>query len=254
MSTTGGPQAPSDGWQTRWLIQAGALLLQNPMTVLVGAFGIALFAILEDITSSLFSGLWGYVFATSITSSLGILVPISICASLAISEKHGTTSKSDMISGIKSILIVLFLINSVIISMAALMIVSEVNMAGSISQPPRSDADLFLSGAVPAVAGSLFAALPVNALWVALVTQMAMSFSEMRMTGFMLIKRSFHAWAAIILVTMVLAQFTLVMPALVGAALLIFLSAWLYVAAREIFGGISSNTYSMEARASAMEA
>jgi hypothetical protein len=254
MSATGGPQAPEDGWQTRWLTQAAALLLHSPLTILIGFFGVVFCAILAEFFSLILPGIWGYVLRTSIICAVGGLVPVAICASLAISEGHGTAKQEDIKDSLKSFMVTVFFLNSLIISLAVIMLTMQINMGASVAIPERSEIDTFLNGGIATVSGGLFATLPVNVLWVTLVTQMPMSFSETRMSGFLMIRKNFQSWSAIVIVSMLVLQSTLIMPALLGTACLIFLSAWLYVAGREIFGGISSNRYSLEAKSSLMEA
>lgn len=255
MFVTGGPHKPEDGWQTRWVTQAGDLLLQSPLTLIIAIVGVLLAAIIDIGLSHIFPGIWGYVIYNSISTTIAALVPVSICASLGISEGYGTADREDVIRGLKIFTLSIFLINSVILTIVVIMFLMRVTL-GDVPGPivHRDAADLFLHRGVSVIAGGLFVTLPINALWVALVTQVPMGFNELRIAGFLMIQRSFSAWLAIIMVIMLVAQFTLILPATIGSVLMIFLSAWLYVAGREIFGGISSNKNSMERNISLMGA
>lgn len=256
--TGGGPNAPLEGWQTRWLKQAIGLLLQTPLAILIGLVGLIICAIIEDIVAFFILGVWGYILKVSITAMFGGLVPITICATLAIAEGHGTAKYEDIKSGLKNYMMIAFLLNTLIVFLAVVLqtmqINFEVNLEATSDVMQRTGVDHFLYGGLMSITNGLIITMPVNILWIALISQMPMSPRKTLMSGILLIKKSFNAWNALILVTLFTTTLTLAIPTHFGIMLLIILSAWLYVAAREIFGGISSNRYSMEVRSSLREA
>ena len=244
MSMTAGPHAPKQGWQTRWAKQAASLLMQSPLTIIIGFCGILACALINNILMQLLPGLAGYIPAASITAAMGGLVPIAICASLGISEKYGIANQSQVISAIKTFVIAVFTINSILVTIAIIILLSGTKP--EIPPESKTQAEIFLYGGIRAISAALFTNLPINALWVVLATQMPTPLNQLRISNFHMMQKCFQPWLAIMLVIMLVAQLNLFIPPLAAMAALIFLSAWLYVAGREIFGGISSNKYSIK--------
>lgn len=245
---------PKDGWQTRWFIQAAALLLQSPGAILTGLLGLVLISMLDLLIAPLFHGLWAYVVYSSLISAIAISVPISVCRSLSLSESYGATPIIQMTSGLKIIAVTILFINSITVSIAVILLLFQISLGEVPTLPERYGIEAFLDGGITAVGSALFSSILVNALWSPLITQMPMSFDQVRLTGVQMITKCFHVWSAIIIVTALSAHATLIISPVISSIILIYLSAWHYVAAREIFGGISSNKFSMEVKTSLMEA
>jgi hypothetical protein len=254
MSTSSGPYAPEEGWQTRWVIQAAGLLVRSPVTIIIGILAMSFMGILESIVGSFTTGIWGYAARSPFTAAIAMLVPVLISASLAIHEGHGIADKDDIKKALFTLMKIVFLLEAVLVVVAIALTVNKVSLVSGVKLPDRSQIDLAMASGVAAVVSGMFTTLIFNPLWSVLVTQIPMDFSQIRMTGHQMIRKSFSAWSALIFVMMISSQATLLLPAPAGMAVMIFVCVWLYVAAREIFGGISSNSYSSEAAASPMEA
>ena len=167
-----------------------------------------------------------------------------ICASLGVSEGYGIARISDVIKGFLGFVITVFVVFNItiIVTLGIIMIAGDPisNLPDSSS---RNQIDTFVFGGIISVCVAFYASIPMNIFWFGLVTQMPMPLMQLFMSNLKLVNRVFWPWFMLISGTLVMVQFAIILPAFVGMAILIFLSAWIYVAGREIFGGISSNQY-----------
>ena len=202
------------------------------------------------------TGLWWATLLQVMTTVLGGLVAIATCASLALREGHGILPARELHSSVRRFTAGIFLITTLLVVVAYLLLSSGIDMTMNSAEatPHREESARYFVLGLLGVSGGIFATLMVNPLWVPLVTQQEMSFSELRVSGVMLMSKSRQAWTAMLVVALLCGFSNSVLPAIAGAALTVLHIAWLYVAAREIYGGISGNARFSEAEASLTEA
>ena len=240
MSTFGEPKRPAEGWETRWALQSWELLLRSPLTLIIGVIGIPACAFVFVLLKGIFPGFYGLLPYIA-TNALAVLVPVGICASLAVFEKHGIGNKADVLKGLRDMIIMVFVYVGVIVTIMGFLISPE--------GPVMERGDLWSIRFVVYSIGVAFTVLTfVNILWVVLVTQVPMSLSQMYWNGKRLIS-GIPECKAIYFVTILVTFLSFILPLLLSIPMQFFFSVWLYVAGREIYGGISSNTY-REARVS----
>ena len=248
MSASGVPHKPKEGWQTRWVLQSGGLLLRFPLISIIGICGIMLCAMLNAGLMPVFSD-WGFVGDVSSKIILffpAMLVPVVICACLGISEGHGIASWSDIIKGLWIYIVVVFFHNVFVSILAIIMFELSPDESSKLINYRSDDflfdrSDDFLYDGISLISRVFCLTFPFNMFWVALITQMPMSLTDLCKTGSKMSLRCFGPWMVIFVVVMYTMLAVSVLPSILGMVIVIFLNVWLYVAARELFGGISSN-------------
>ena len=246
MSMTTGPHAPKKGWLIRWPVQAGVLLLRYPLVSLIGLCGVLVcsavmdvsFYILSDILSRDFSILISIVLA-SIPS---VCVPIVTCACLVMSEGYGVAGRSDIMEGLRNILvfILIFTCFTAILSLVIMPVIMPDESAGFFIRN-RSEMDIFLRKGLSSIFKVVMYTFTFNIFWIVLVTWTPMTWKQINLTGKQVLNNMISVWLMIFLVTVVINLLPLVLHAFIIVPMMIFFFTWLYVAAREIFGGISEN-------------
>ena len=241
MSVTGIPHTPRKGWQTRWVIQAGGLLLRFPEISIIGICGILLCAMVYTGSRSVFAD-WGYigiVLSNMITSIPAMLVPVLICAGLGILEGFGIAHRSDIIKSLCVFFIVVLLFNFMVLFTMCFMIF--VMNFGETLEFAEIIVDNVLPAGIELIPWVFLFTLLTNVVWVVLITQMPMSYDDLSHTGLLIVKKC-H-WPGFVISIVQINTFVLVRfcPFWIAIPVMIFVITWLYVAAREMFGGISSN-------------
>ena len=257
MTQSIGPKAPEDGWLKRWPAQAAGLLLGYPLAIIVGLAAILLVSAIGAWLSPMGTGFFGIILVISVMGALGTLVPLAVTATLSLSEGYGVIPAGDRGAAIRQIVTATFLMASVTTTLGLLMLLYQIHVAGGALLPdamPRPPEDLFLLRGANAVVRGAIAVMIFNPLWLGFALQLPMDFSQVRMSSTLFMQKAFMPWLTIILVTFLVAEVVMQLPAVLAPGLLIFYSAWLYVAAREVFGGISHNTIEQAATGALKEA
>jgi hypothetical protein len=244
MGESAGPYQPEPGWETRWIKQALGLLAASPDAVSRFLFSVFALSVASPFVAAAFPGLVGHVLATSLVSSGGAFLAIWVISALMRSEGYPTVSKTEMTPGRNDFLSAVFLVNTVIVTISVMMYLSRALSGAdpvSASLPEKSLLDVMLWSGLFPVHSALVAGIVLNPLWVALIPAQGYRFDAARITQMKMATRIKGVWAAICVVLLVFANVSMVLPGALALVLTIVLIAWLYVAAREIFGGITSN-------------
>ena len=236
---TTGPHPPKEGWLTRWPIQAGALLLRCPLASMIGLCGVLICAVIIDVFVGLLLEFLSDHVSENISLVLvsvpGVCVPVAICACLAISEGYGTVSRSDLMNGLRNILlfvfVVLFFVAIIVIFTFSEPVLNQVGM------------NLFFSRGVSSINAAIVATTGINVFWIPLVAQMPMSMKHVYLSGDQIRsgQQFLFPWIMMYFMILVSALFAVFTHVFISIPVMIFSIAWLYVAGREIFGGISEN-------------
>ena len=250
---TAGPHAPKPGWLKRWSLQSAVLLLRSPLTIIIGFCGIIATALLSFTIFSILERMGNihvaFLGSEILPISIAVLVPISICASLAISEGYGIGNKQDVIHSLRDFFGFAFKFNCVILVFMSAPFywiiyagdTSDAQKIISLLKSANSEMNRFLGEGISFVVRVIFASMLHNILWIPLITQMPMSRKEIKLTAGKISNENTLFWLRFVFIVMIATLVAGNLPPIIGMGALIYLSAWLYVAAREIYGGISSN-------------
>lgn len=244
MGESAGPYQPEPGWETRWIKQALSLLASSPDAVSKFLFGVLALGAVSPVLTFAFPGFVGHVLATSLISAAGAFLAIWVISALMRSEGYPTVSRTDMICGRNDFLSGVFLVNTVIVTVSVVIYLSRVSAGAapvSASLPEKALFDMMIWSGLFPVHSALVAGIVLNPLWVALIPAQGYRFDAARFTQMKMATRIKGVWSAICAVLLIFANVSMVLPGSLSLVLTIVLIAWIYVAAREIFGGITSN-------------
>lgn len=240
MNASGGPYAPEDGWQTRWVKEAFRVLTRAPLAMVVILGGIIVLAAITDAVRPFSHGLVIYMIA-SIVLCVMASVLLSLASWLLAKSENLNIGWDDFVASAKSFSIFVFVVQTCVMGLSVALHLYNMNMVGSagIPLPMRSQEDLFLQKGISPFASAFLAGLIANPLWAAICACQPMKFTAMQMATMLMRRKCHNSFMAIMLVSFMAGLSTLVVSSALGILIIIFLTAWLYIAAREIFGGIA---------------
>lgn len=236
------PRAPSPGWEKRWIVEAANLIPQAPLAVILIFAGIVVSGCLTNLETGMPLGISTFIltfvsfYVGSAASCLGMRL---------MGESEGYVERVTQIRPIldvfRSSFLLIFLLSGVagLVSGMAEMIVANVQME---IQPraPVTFSRIAASGSDCVTSAILFASVYG---FIAMPCMMMLDVGYQRGLALSRI-------AVGICVDMVLKSYIVVIPAayvvtslpfFINIPLTIFFVFWVYVAGREIFGGITGN-------------
>lgn len=244
MGDSAGPYQPEKGWETRWVKQALDLLISSPEAVAKFLMGVLLIGIVSPVISEVFPGVIGQIISKSALSCAGGFLIIYVISALMQSEGYNPVSNKDGAEARKDFLSAIFLVVNVIITLAVVLYLARFAFGASpvsASIPDRGPAETFFRNGVYPLYSAMMAGIFLNPLWVALVPSQGMRFDGARFTQVKMFMRIRPVWITIAAMILLVPNISIVLPGFVQLFLPLIMIAWLYVAAREVFGGIGSN-------------
>lgn len=243
MSKGLGPHLPQEGWGTRWLQQAAELLLRGPDVLLASAISVFIVGLLgwsalQAMAAISPLSLWSKVLVVSCLAAVSAVPTLAIFNLLMGLDGRGLRRWGELIVEARQPALFAFLINAVMMTLA-LTVVPPLDSSPS-APPSGAVAQVFRIG-IRGQTALLASLIMINPLWIAAIPQVGLAPAQARFSGTRMISGMFPIWLSISMVTMVVSVLVLranFIPGILGYA---FLLCWLYVASREIFGGIDEN-------------
>lgn len=235
---------PKAGWQIRWIKQAAALLLRHPLPSAFFFAAISANGFLTSLLLGLFPSLMGSVLVCAMTTAFGALICVYFMSLLLKTEGYAVVERSDIIGPAKQIAAASFVISSIYMTAAAVVVVWRISndlLPDSNLAAPQDPSIAMLALGQHSILSSIVAFMCINPFWPALIPSLGVNLSGSTHLNMRFMGRARSIWLAVFFVILVTALSSLALPFLISVALTTLLLAWLYVAAREIFGGISSN-------------
>lgn len=217
----------------RWPIQAVDLLRRDPLTMalLVGAFGslgVVFWAIIEAVGAS------GAIWASFVTRAMaaGLLVA-ALCVIMRIDGYGPDLSPSNRRN--------LFGYCFIAGSLGAVFMARALSIENDGSESVPGLLELVSWQASMAASEAMMGTFIVFTLWPVLMINFGIgAMQAVRQSGVMMMKEP-NVWFSMALITLLIATITPRLPDFWGVPLYLFWTAWIYVAAREMFGGIRTN-------------
>lgn len=244
MSATAGPHKPKDGWQLRWITQSLHLLLNAPVVFIMILVSSLFLGAVDIQLQSALPGKFSYILQTSLFSAVSIFVVAQVCNVFLTIEDHNPLDTEALLKGAFPVAVGAFIFTSIITSIVMLLHVSkETSGAGSdpFRLPDMSEVEYYMYRGVTFHFMAMQAMIAVNPLWH--VTGPTMQTERQHARASMV--RMLVAMPLVINILLMSAVMTAVAGMIIGPYahffLCVLLMTWHYVAAREIFGGISKN-------------
>ncbi len=249
MACGAGPYLPRPGWGSRWVRQAADLCLRSPAALAIT--GAAFFAI--GIVATETVNLYG------LGVLLSLVLALSGCAGAAsMMAVHAILMREDGYSGldigdlgprISGVMPIILGVNLVIASSISLLVwaILSPNISPVMLGGPEDPSDvLTIFGAVHGmgalgISNGMIASIIIMPLWLATATCMGMGADEASAVDYSMTGDVRRILRTIFLVLLVWCAVVGIVPWYVAIPGTLFVNAWTYVAAREIFGGISEN-------------
>lgn len=255
MSAGQPPFRPEPGWQTRWPLQAGALLLRMPLQI--ACLG-GLFLVLGLLEAWIFQAVRGFFGAVLLLSALSCLgaVLVGLLVVLLLEADGGNRPSSDALKASDGYLAAVFLVTSAFLTLSLVIFVLPAVAAGMpppLARPVQDPASETLWAGVRLGLNAIMAGIVVNPLWAVLVPALGLGLREASAGARGMLIRMPDVLLPILFITVIACIGATRLPAILSFGALIALVAWLYVAAREIFAGIGRNAPANGAR-TALEA
>jgi hypothetical protein len=240
-----GPHIPERGWERRWPLQALDLAFAAPAAMAVLIAGVFALGLLSTLAVSALPSRWTMVLVGALSAAAAVPVIVVVHGFLLQADGHGRQSISDLLRKSRSAMAPVFLVHS---AMAAIFLRSH----GVGTTPPAQDViEAVFAAGMQSVLSAHVALTLINPLWIPLIPGFGFSLREAAFASTRMVAKMLPVWMTICLAISLVGNLALSMPAMVGVPLILLLVAWTYVAAREIFGGISQNGTLRDARVAA---
>lgn len=241
MSGTAGPYKPKDGWQLRWIKQALHLLFNAPIalvTILVSSLSLGA---ADIFLQSVVPGPVGYIFSTSIFSAMAACLIAMVCQMFLTAEGIAQSYKA-LVDGAKPIVITTFLCTSLITTIVMIMHLSrDASGADPFRLPEMSPEEYVLYRGATLIIMAMQSMIIVNPLWHILGPTMNLSLEDAHKTFVRIFVTMPFIFHVLTYSTILISSISMMIGPLAHLFVCTILIAWHYVAAREIYGGISKN-------------
>ncbi|MCW3782558.1 hypothetical protein [Defluviimonas salinarum] len=239
MAAGAGPYTPKAGWEWRWFVQACQLCLRAPEALI-------LFAGWVLVAGAVIVGLRPHI--PSISAAILLIASMSAASVPAVTACHWFLMRSEghggglgrVLRGSREAALVALAVNSIFI-LLALLLPPIVPVADIAAGPRPSEIDQVLRGGILTVTAAHVATLIIMPLWLPAIAGLIMPLSQARLSGVLILVRMPRVFLALTVGIFGGIQLARLLPPVVGVAVTFLLISWTYVAAREIFGGISEN-------------
>jgi len=248
MTQSLGPHTPKSGYRQRWMRQAGALMLRAPLTLVVLLVGSALLSIPAAAITALARISLGVDLPTAallmdIFSVPAVVAPLVLATALLLkADLDQPSAWADLWPVIRSGTVVAFLINGVILLVTTLIFDNPEPGDSAQAVFPESGGIFFAIAFLgkSALQNALIVCSIYSPFLLAGMLCARVSRSEIRAMD-LIFRRQNHAIHMEIFFTLVLLAILSLLMGPLGYFVLAYAAAWVYVATREVIGGISEN-------------
>lgn len=244
MSLSMGPHLPKAGWQKRWVLQSLQLAGRAPAAFVVLLASAALIGALTIVLAALF--------LQAESSSLAVQSIMALSAVLALplrvlvgnfimrADARGWRDLSDVMAISRT---ALPFVVGVEIAMLALDLLFGFGGGGKEggAAPALGMAEATLRFGVVAFCAVEMTLWVWNPLWVGTMPALHIGAGEANKLDSLLRQKSLRFWLTLMVVQYLVRSVVLQLPTLMGLGLLFLNCIWIYVAAREVIGGIDDN-------------
>jgi hypothetical protein len=230
-----GPHIPERGWERRWVLQAFDLAFAAPAAMAILIVGAFVLGLSFQAATTLIPGFWMTILAGAAVSALAAPLTTLIHGLLLHADGHERQSTRCLLRSGTPGIAPTFLIHS-----AFAVIFARFPEAGDAASS-RDDVEAIFTSGIMAFTSAHVALTIVNPLWLALLPSLGMPAREAAFASTRMVGRMLTIWIALCMGINVTGTVALSLPAMLGMPLLMIMTAWTHVAARDIFGGISEN-------------
>lgn len=245
MTMNAGPYLPKAGWQKRWLVQALQLAGRAPAAlavliagaILLGGLtiGMALLLVRPNTPAIAIQAIM------SVTAICALPLRLFIGNLLLRADARGWRSPSDIMDSSRSVLPVVVGMEVAMLAVSALLGSLNAASAGTGTAPSISAIEAALGLGVAALCSLEMTMWVWSVLWVGALPALHVGTGEAYAMDSALRQKSVRFWLALMAIQFFVRSFVLALPTLLGLGLLFVSFAWIYVAAREVLGGIDDN-------------
>ena len=247
MSTIG-PHTPEKGWGLRWLKQSAQLCFRAPSAFAVMTVWVLLVGALNKFVYEVIPGVGIVLVGSLVVTCASAMVILLVMQMLMQEDGHGSISIADLrdrarllLPAIAIIQIIMLVVAFTIALLMVLMTGPHTGGAGTAAPAARNMFDAIVSEGVDSMFGALICGVIIMPLWLPASTGMEMTWTQARQASTIMHGKMPGVWNATALMPIVLGVVLTSMPFPVMLAGSFLLISWLYVGAREVFGGISEN-------------
>jgi hypothetical protein len=237
LGTTAGPHAPRPGWAWRWPRQALALAFASPAgfalllgsSLVLGAASLALALALP--------GLWALILIIAAVTAASAWPLLAIFTSLLRRDGHSPLPASQVWSLARPLAMTGYLGTVIIVTLGVFLFPAREAGAPETPEPASLVLGLGLRGIMTLIVTATW----INPLWIAAIPGVGLDLAAARHGSRRLVLMAPAAWSVLSFGTIFAGSIVFHLPFALSALWVYLLICWLYVAAREIYGGISEN-------------
>lgn len=237
MSKEIGPYPPSPGWLLRWPRQAFGLVIATPGTLIVFVVAVFCIGLLIGPFTLETQSQWMFILMTAVGTTMALPLVVHVHCGFLRADGYSAPTLRDIPALSRGGVRVMLPLSAAFMAFSLYLNPAIMSLWSGI--PNFTETEMVFREGLRAVMNMHVTAVIVNPLWVALIASLGMGAQEARLTSTQMMMRMTPFWIGIVGFTVLLMFRLLAMPPMIVLPVLYFFMAWSYVAAREIFGGIS---------------
>lgn len=237
MSAAAGPYAPRPGWALRWPRQALGLAFATPaaFALLLGA-SLVIGGVSLGLALAL-PGLWALILIIAGATALSAWPLLSIFTMILRRDGHSPLPAGQIRALARPLAMTGYLGTVVIVTLGIYLFPAREAGAPAVQEP----ASLILGLGLRGVMTLIVTATWISPLWVAAIPGVGLDLAAARHGSHRLVRIAPAAWSTLSFGTILAGSVVVHLPFALSALWVYLLICWLYVAAREIYGGIHEN-------------
>lgn len=244
MSLSMGPHLPKAGWQKRWVVQSLQLAGRAPAAFVVLLASVGVIGAISMVLAMLFlrPGSSSLTVHSLMSLATIIALPLRILVGNFIlrADGRGWRDLSEVLDVTRTALPFVVMVEIALLTLDLLFgFGSSMKEAGAAPALGMAEATIRLGlVAFCAIEMTLWV---WNALWIGTMPALHINAGEANKLDSLLRQKSIRFWITIMVLQYVVRSIVLQLPTLLGLGLFFLNCVWIYVAAREVIGGIDDN-------------